>query len=78
MRKRLRTPEQGADTLVWLAVAPPALLPSGQFWFDRAPQPTHLLPFTIERPRDRARLWRTCKRLGGLVQASDDLRRVQA
>ncbi|HVO25553.1 MAG TPA: hypothetical protein VMW56_18185, partial [Candidatus Margulisiibacteriota bacterium] len=82
MRKRLRTPEQGADTLVWLAAAPPAALPvalpSGQFWFDRAPQPTHLLPFTTERPRDRARLWRTCKRLAGLAQSAHDLRRAQA
>ena len=82
MRKRLRTPEQGADTLVWLAAAPPAALPvalpSGQFWFDRAPQPTHLLPFTTERPRDRARLWRTCKRLAGLAESSHDLRRAQA
>jgi dehydrogenase/reductase SDR family member 12 len=78
MRKRLRTPEQGADTLVWLAVAPPVGLPSGQFWFDRAPQPTHLLPFSTERPRDRARLWRTCKRLAGLAQSSEDSRHAQA
>ena len=78
MRKRLRTPEQGADTLVWLALAPPAVLQSGQFWFDRAPQQTHLLPFTAERPRDRARLWRTCQHLAGLAQSSHDLRRAQA
>jgi NAD(P)-dependent dehydrogenase (short-subunit alcohol dehydrogenase family) len=76
MRKRLRTPEQGADTLLWLAVAP--ALPSGQFWFDRAPQPTHLLPFTTEPARDRARLWRTCKQLAGLAQASEQPRRAQA
>jgi dehydrogenase/reductase SDR family protein 12 len=76
MRKRLRTPEQGADTLLWLAVAP--ALPSGQFWFDRAPQPTHLLPFTTEPPRDRARLWRACKQLAGLAQASEQPRRAQA
>ena len=70
MRKRLRTPEEGADTIVWLAVAP--ALPSGRFWFDRAPQPTQLLLFTTERPRDRARLWRTCARLAGLAPASED------
>ena len=72
MRTRLRTPEEGADTIVWLAVA--SALPSGWFWFDRAPQPTHLLPFTSERPRDRARLWRTCTRLAGLALASEDRR----
>jgi hypothetical protein len=65
MRNRLRTPEEGADTVVWLAVAR-ATIPSGRFWLDRAPQPTHLLPFTVEEPRDRARLWRTCERLAGL------------
>jgi len=72
MRKRLRAPEQGADTLVWLGVAP--ALPSGRFWFDRAPQPTHLLPFTTERPRDRARLWSMCTRLAGLAPSSKDPR----
>ena len=77
MRRRLRTPEQGADTLVWLAVAPLAVTPSGRFWFDRAPQPTHLLPFTTEPPRDRARLWRTCQRLAGLTPSSGRRRRVQ-
>jgi dehydrogenase/reductase SDR family member 12 len=76
MRKRLRTPEQGADTIVWLAVEPG--LPSGRFWFDRAPQPTHLLPFTAERPRDPVRLWRICKRLAGVAPASEDPRSAPA
>jgi dehydrogenase/reductase SDR family protein 12 len=76
MRKRLRTPEQGADTLVWLAVAPS--LPSGRFWFDRTPQPTHLLPFTTEQPRDRARLWRTCTELAGLAKSASEPRRARA
>jgi len=76
MHKRLRTPEQGADTLVWLAVAP--ALPSGRFWFDRALQPTHLVPFTTERRRDRAPLWRTCTRLAGLAPASEDPRSAHA
>ena len=37
----LRTPEQGADTLVWLCrrAEPPT---SGTFWFDRAQAPLHL------------------------------------
>ena len=76
MRKRLRTPEEGADTIVWLAVAP--RLPSGGFWFDRAPQPTHLLPFTAERPRDRVQLWRTCTRLARLARSSKDPRSAHA
>ena len=75
MRQRLRTPEQGADTIVWLAVAP--ALPSGRFWFDRASQPTHLLPFTTERPRNCARLWHMCTRLAGLASSFEDPRSVQ-
>lgn len=35
----LRTPEEGADTLVWLAATASAL-PSGRFWFDRAEAPS--------------------------------------
>jgi dehydrogenase/reductase SDR family protein 12 len=75
MRNRLRTPEEGADTVVWLAVAR-ATIPSGRFWLDRAPQPTHLLPFTVDEPRDRARLWRTCERLAGLGPRSSQRTRT--
>lgn len=40
----LRSPEQGADTVVWLAAAPRDRLEptTGGFWFDRAPAPRHL------------------------------------
>jgi dehydrogenase/reductase SDR family protein 12 len=69
LRRRLRTPKEGADTAVWLAVAPQAGLQSGRFWFDRTPQPTHILPFTRERHTDRAALWRTCQRLARLDDA---------
>lgn len=72
MQNRLRTPEEGADTIVWLAVA--AGLPSGRFWLDRTPQSTHLLPFTTEQPRARARLWRTCQRLAGLARSQSTRR----
>ncbi|MEZ4398826.1 MAG: SDR family NAD(P)-dependent oxidoreductase [Kofleriaceae bacterium] len=56
-RRFLRTPGEGADTIVWLAAAQPAPVPSGGFWFDRAPAPRHLRPGTAEAPEDRARLW---------------------
>ena len=53
---RLRTPEQGADTLVWLAARPAAGEPgvasapldSGGLYFDRAPVSPYLLPGTRE------------------------------
>ena len=44
----LRTPEQGADTAVWLAVAPRLSGKSGLFWFDRAPASAHPLGWTKE------------------------------
>ncbi len=35
----LLSPEQGADTIVWLATMPAAPLGSGRFWHDRRPRP---------------------------------------
>ncbi|XP_076833528.1 DHRS-12_like_SDR_c-like domain-containing protein [Brachyhypopomus gauderio] len=43
MKERLRTPEQGADTLVWLAVSEAAIAkPSGRFFQDRKTTAPHL------------------------------------
>jgi NAD(P)-dependent dehydrogenase (short-subunit alcohol dehydrogenase family) len=61
----LRTPEQGADTVVWLGGAPEALAATGLFWHDRRPRPTHLLPRTKETEEDRRRLWDLCVSLSG-------------
>ncbi len=66
MRQRLRTPEQGADTIVWLAVSRPAGLRNGLFWFDREPVKTHIVPWTREREDDRDGVWQLCVRLTGL------------
>ena len=41
----LRDAEEGADTSVWLAATEPAP-PTGLFWHDRRPRPTHLRPGT--------------------------------
>jgi len=40
----LRTPQEGADTIVWLASADPELLGTGQFWLDRRTRPIHRFP----------------------------------
>ena len=67
----LRTPEEGADTMVWLAAAPGAGTPPGSLWLDRRARDAHRL----ERTRDsdtvaeRARLWAFCSERSGL---SDD------
>ena len=58
----LRTPEEGADTIVWLAAAPDAADLSGLFFLDRRPRAKHRLRRT-RRPdeaREAARLWRLC------------------
>ncbi len=61
----LRSPEQGADTVLWLAAAPEPTLTSGQFWHDRRPRPTHRTRRTMERPDARVRLWDTLAELSG-------------
>jgi NAD(P)-dependent dehydrogenase (short-subunit alcohol dehydrogenase family) len=66
MRPFLRTPAQGADTIIWLAVAPRLDSESGKFWFDRRQRETHKLARTVSSPQDRQRLWDKCVRLGGL------------
>ena len=61
----LRSPEEGADTAVWLAATTPAP-PTGRFFHDRRPRPEHYLPFTRESDRDRQSLWRYCADAIGL------------
>ena len=54
MRPLLRTPEQGADTTVWLvATRPPST--GSRFWHDRAQRPS---TFGWERPEDPAKVAR--------------------
>jgi NAD(P)-dependent dehydrogenase (short-subunit alcohol dehydrogenase family) len=50
MRPLLRTPEQGADTIVWLAASPRVAAASGAFWLDRRPHLTEVLPGTAVAP----------------------------
>lgn len=53
----LRTPEQGADTLIWLASAREAAEVTGQLFLDREPHPTHLLRSTREASSERDKLF---------------------
>jgi len=55
----LRTPDEGADTLVWLAGDDKALAGNGGFWLDRRTRPLHRLPKTrrTDTPDQRAQLW---------------------
>jgi NAD(P)-dependent dehydrogenase (short-subunit alcohol dehydrogenase family)/carbon monoxide dehydrogenase subunit G len=55
-RPILRTPAEGADTIVWLASATEAGRVSGKLFLDREPQSTHLVNATREGERERRRL----------------------
>jgi NAD(P)-dependent dehydrogenase (short-subunit alcohol dehydrogenase family) len=59
----LRTPREGADTIVWLGAASEPARSSGRFWHDRRERPTHRVPWTKESAADRDLLWAECERL---------------
>lgn len=52
----LRSPQQGADTVVWLAATPDPL-PSGEFWLDRSPRATSKIPGSAGSPAEQDHLW---------------------
>jgi NAD(P)-dependent dehydrogenase (short-subunit alcohol dehydrogenase family) len=59
----LRSPDQGADTLAWLAADDgDPLRTTGDFWLDRRPRSIHRLGSTrrSDTPAERRRLWEWC------------------
>ena len=60
----LRTPAEGADTVVWLAASSAANGKTGRFFFDRRAVRKHWLPSTRESQSDRKSLWEICEGLG--------------
>jgi NAD(P)-dependent dehydrogenase (short-subunit alcohol dehydrogenase family) len=62
----LRTPAEGADTVVWLAASARVQGQSGLFWFDRAPRRTHYTPLTRESLTERERLMAALNRWMGI------------
>jgi NAD(P)-dependent dehydrogenase (short-subunit alcohol dehydrogenase family) len=66
----LRTPADGADTLVWLASAEgPPVTQTGSFWLDRRARPIHRMASTqaSDTPEERARLWAWAEAKSGWV-----------
>ncbi len=56
----LRSPQQGADTMVWLTLDDgPPLATTGKFWLDRHQRSIHKLPNTrsSDTPERRQQLW---------------------
>jgi dehydrogenase/reductase SDR family protein 12 len=66
----LRTPEQGADTIVWLASAPGAGTPAGSLWLDRRRRSPHRLARTrrSDTRAERALLWKFCCERSGITR----------
>ncbi len=57
LKRWLRTPAEGADTIVWLATKTSAPTPSGTFWFDRQSVSPYMLPYTRESADESEKLW---------------------
>ena len=66
-RRWLRSPDEGADTTVWLATSTEAGRISGKFWLDREQHPSHLSGRTKETPEEREQLLGT---LAGLLDST--------
>jgi dehydrogenase/reductase SDR family protein 12 len=61
-RPIIRTPTDGADTIVWLGAAPEPLRSTGRFWHDRRTRPTHyLIGAGAESEERRRALWDYCQ-----------------
>ncbi len=65
--RQARTPEQGADTLVWLSADDAALESTGRFWHDRRPRSLHRWVGTraSDTAARRLALWAYCERTSG-------------
>lgn len=70
MSPLLRSPEQGADTIVWLAASDDAAKTTGKFWFDRKEASTHMLESTKETQSERDELWSRLVEITGADLAS--------
>jgi NAD(P)-dependent dehydrogenase (short-subunit alcohol dehydrogenase family) len=57
LKKILRTPEEGADTIAWLCASPEAKKFTGQLFLDRQPRTTHVFPWTRTSDSKRVQLW---------------------
>jgi hypothetical protein len=59
----LRSPEQGADTIVWLAASAEAAGFTGKLWLDRRPRAFDRFARTRVSAEEARRLWNTCLEL---------------
>ena len=59
LNKRLRSVEEGADTILWLATTED--YPNGKFWFDRKERKTTILNFNKSSRAECDSLWKYCE-----------------
>jgi NAD(P)-dependent dehydrogenase (short-subunit alcohol dehydrogenase family) len=72
MGPMLRTPEEGIDTITWLATAPRSALAPGRLYLDRRPRPFDRVPWTRLDSERRRALWaEIVRRTGGGDPALD-------
>jgi dehydrogenase/reductase SDR family protein 12 len=69
-RRLLRTADQGADSITWLAAAPEAANVSVAFWLDREPHTTHVFSGTDPSRQERRQLWDALAKLAGWEEAA--------
>ena len=67
MRPLLRTPREGADTIIWLATASTAEIEGGRLYLDRRARPFDRTPATRTTRADRRRLWDDVVRMAGIA-----------
>ena len=72
MRRLLRTPQEGADTVVWLATHPDPAAIEGRLFLDRRPRPFDRVPVTRLSAADRRRIWSAVASLAGSGDALAD------
>ena len=72
MKPVLRTPEEGVDTLVWLAAATRGHALGGGLYLDRRPRPFDRVPATRLSAHDRRRLWDCVVELADIPDPAPD------
>mgnify|MGYP003623071061 CR=1 FL=1 len=65
----LRSPAEGADTILWLASGPFASIPAGSFWLDRGQRSPHRSQRTrqSDTAAEQGRLWSFCLDRSGIT-----------
>ena len=66
LNKRLRSAEEGADTILWLATTPD--YPNGKFWFDRKQAKTTIYNLNKSSKNEDESLWKYCESVFALVK----------